>query len=271
LSKPVVTIAGFLLIGVIGYIDYWTGYEIAFSLFYLLPIALITWFTDRRLGLLAALASAVAWYVADVASGHPVTPFVHYWNTGIRLSFFVIVLVLLCALKTALKRAEELSRIDFLTGAGNARCFLDMAQSEIDRARRYKHPFTVVYFDLDNFKAVNDQLGHSKGDVLLRLVVDTVKGQLRKTDIVARLGGDEFALLFPETGHEVARVVVAKIQRHLLSAMQDNNWPVTFSIGVLTCIEAPPTSDALIKLADDLMYTAKNHGKNTIRESVYTG
>lgn len=271
LSKPVWALAGFALIVAVGVIDFLTGYEIAFSLFYLVPISLITWFAGRRLGIAAAIASAIAWYLADVASGHPVTPFVHYWNTGIRLSFFVIVMVLLSALKAALKRADELSLTDHLTGAANARCFLDLVQREIDRSRRYKHHFAVVYVDLDNFKTVNDQFGHSKGDELLRIVVNTAKSQLRDTDVIARLGGDEFALLLPETGQEGARAVIAKIQRSFLGEMQSNGWPVTLSVGLLTCIEMPRTADELIKLADDLMYSVKNNGKNAVGESVYAG
>ena len=144
-------------------------------------------------------------------------------------------------------------------------------QKEIGRLQRYKRQFTVAYVDLDNFKTVNDQFGHSKGDELLRIVANTARNQLRDTDVVARLGGDEFALLLPETGQEDARVVIAKIQRSFLSEMRNNGWPVTLSIGVLTCIEMPGTADELIKMADKLMYSVKNNGKNAISESVYAG
>lgn len=271
LGKPVWAMLGLAFIVAVGVIDFLTGYELAFSLFYLVPISLVTWFTGKRLGIVAAIASALAWYIADVASGHSVTRFIHYWNTGIRLSFFVIVMALLSALKTALKHAEQLSRLDYLTGAVNTRYFFDLAQMEIARSRRYKHHFTVAYVDLDNFKTVNDQFGHSKGDELLRIVVNTARSQLRDTDVVARLGGDEFALLLPKTGQEGARVVIANIQRSLLSEMRNNGWPVTLSIGVLTCIEMPGTADELIKMADELMYSVKNNGKNAISESVYAG
>ena len=272
LSKPAWVIAGLSLIVVVGVIDFLIGYEVAFSLFYLVPISLVTWFAGTRLGVAASITSALVWHIADVASGNPATPFVNYWNTGIRLSFFVIVLALLSALKTALQREEALSRIDYLTGAVNRRFFLELAQKEIDRSRRYKHPFTVAYIDLDNFKTVNDQFGHSTGDEVLRIVVSTARKQLRSTDVIARLGGDEFALLLPETGQEGAQIVVAKIQRNLLHEMRKNGWSVTFSIGVLTCvIRMPNTSDELIKMADELMYSVKNNGKNSIGDLVYAG
>ena len=206
LSKPVWAIMGFALIVVVGAIDFLTGAEIAFSLFYLVPISLVTWFAGKQLGIVVAIASAFTWYIADIAAGQVYSnPAFLYWNTGIRFSFFVITMALLAALKTALARAEELSRIDHLTGAINSRCFSDLAQKEIDRSRRYKNRFTVAYFDLDNFKTVNDQFGHGKGDEILRIVANTVKSQLRDTDVFARLGGDKFALLLPETGQENAR------------------------------------------------------------------
>lgn len=272
LSKPVLATVGFALIVAVGVVDFLTGIEIAFSLFYLVPISLVTWCAGKRLGFAAAITSALAWYIVDIASERGYSSLaIRSWNTSIRVSFFFITMVLLSAFKTALTRAEELSRIDHLTGVVNARGFLDLVQKEIDRSRRYKHHFTVVYIDLDNFKTVNDQFGHGKGDELLRIVANTVKSRLRNTDVFARLGGDEFALLFPETGQEAARAAIAKIQLNLLSEMRNNGWPVTLSIGVLTCIEVPRTTDELIKMADDLMYSVKNNGKNAISESVYAG
>ena len=272
LSKSVWAICGLALILAIGILDFLTGYEIAFSLFYLIPVSLVTWFAGKQLGIAASIASAFAWYIADVASGHVYTSLaIQYWNTCVRISFFFITMALLSALKTALTFAQELSRIDHLTGAVNARGFFDLVQMEIDRSRRYKRHFTVAYIDLDNFKMVNDKFGHGTGDELLRIVAYTAKNQLRETDVFARLGGDEFALLFPETGQEDARAVIAKIQRSFLSAMQSNGWLVTLSIGVLTCIETPRTTDELIKMADDLMYSVKNNGKNAISESIYAG
>jgi diguanylate cyclase (GGDEF)-like protein len=84
------------------------------------------------------------------------------------------------------------------------------------------------------------------------------------------LGGDEFALLLPETDQSAAKVVIPKIQAGLLDEMRKNGWPITFSIGVLTCNHTPRTSDELIKQADALMYSVKNNGKNSISYSVYS-
>lgn len=273
-SKPsyVLVLVGFALIGLIGIVDFLTGYEIAFSVFYMLPISLVTWLTSRRFGFMASLASALVWLGADVATGHLYSyPLIPIWNTLIRLAFFVIITLLLSALRRATERERELARTDNLTGAVNSRFFYDLAQMEIDRFLRYEHPFTLAYIDLDNLKTVNDQFGHSVGDQVLRIVVSSARKYLRKTDVVARLGGDEFALLLPETNEESARVALSKIQGGLLEEMRIGNWPITFSIGVLTCSAAPHTAEELVRMADELMYSVKRDSKNAIKYSSYAG
>jgi diguanylate cyclase (GGDEF)-like protein len=158
-----------------------------------------------------------------------------------------------------------------LTGAANSRFFYKLAQMEIDRFQRYTHPFSLAFIDLDNFKFVNDQFGHAVGDQVLRTVVSSVKKHSRKTDTIARLGGDEFALLLSETNEESARIVLAKIQDMLLAEMREHNWPITFSIGVLTCNASPQTTDELVRITDELMYSVKKSSKNAIKYATYTG
>jgi len=262
---------GFTLIGLIGLLDYLTGYELAFSAFYVLPIALITWLTNRTLGLVSSITSALVWFGADTATGHLYSNlFIPYWNTLIRLAFFTIITLLLSALRTSHQNQRELARIDNLTGAVNSRFFYDLAQMELDRFRRFGRPFTLAYLDIDNFKVVNDQFGHSTGDQVLRNVVSSIRGNLRKTDVVGRLGGDEFLLLLPGTDQEPAKAALSKIQSALSEKMQDNNWPITFSIGVVTCLAAPEKVEELVRMADELMYSAKRKGKNSIEFSTYS-
>jgi diguanylate cyclase (GGDEF)-like protein len=273
-SRPsyVLILAGFVLTVLIGIADFLTGYELSFSVFYVLPVALVTWLTSRRLGLLTSLAAAFVWLGADVTTGHRYSyPLIPIWNTLIRLAFFVIITLLLSALRRATEREREFARVDNLTGAVNPRFFYDLAQMEIDRFQRYEHPFTLAYIDLDNFKTVNDQFGHPAGDQVLRIVASSARKYLRKTDVVARLGGDEFALLLPETNEESARIALSKIQDGLLEEMRLGNWPITFSIGVLTCIVPPNTTEELVRMADELMYSVKHDSKNSIKYSSYAG
>ncbi len=261
---------GIVLIGVIGILDFLTGYEIAFSLFYVIPISLITWFTGRRLGLLASLISAIVWLVADITSGHLYShPFIPLWNSLLGLSFFVIITLLLSELESTLEHEKQLSRVDSLTGAVNSRFFFELLQLEMERAQRSKLPFALVFIDIDNFKTLNDQYGHLTGDQALCTLVSNTKKHLRKVDVIARLGGDEFALLLPDTSPESAQIVLERFQSDLLDEMQQNNWPITFSMGVVICNIVPSTANEILKIADELMYAVKHNGKNAINYIVY--
>jgi diguanylate cyclase (GGDEF)-like protein len=269
-SQPFWILIGFILVTGIGILDYLTGFEYASSLFYLIPISYTSWFAGKRIGIVMSLVSTIVWFVADIAGGHPYThPFVFIWNAFIRLSFFLLAVLLLSMLHKALEHERELARTDPLTSAVNSRFFSDLLHMEIERSRRYDHPFTLAYIDLDNFKVINDRWGHTTGDRVLQATVECVKKDLRKTDIVARLGGDEFAILLPETDDEASRVVLSKIQRRLLDEMRQSHWPVTFSIGVVTFYDMPLTGDEVIKIADEIMYTVKNDSKNAINYSRY--
>ena len=119
-----------------------------------------------------------------------------------------------------------MARIDFLTGVLNSRAFYQIATAEIQRSGRYGHPLTLAYIDLDNFKTVNDEFGHSTGDELLKTVARTFSDNLRSSDYVARLGGDEFAILMTETSAQAALNVVARIQ--VLLEEQDAEKPLVY-------------------------------------------
>jgi diguanylate cyclase (GGDEF)-like protein len=266
-SKPLLAFAGIAIIATIGFVDYLTGYEASFSLFYLLPIALVTWSVGRITGVAASVLAAVAWMIADAEAGHIYSrPAILYWNTGLRLGFFLTVTLLLAVLQDSLKHERQLSRLDSLTGAVNGRYFMELIQVEIERASRYRRPFTLVYFDIDDFKQVNDRFGHNSGDTVLRTVATVTKTHLRATDTVTRLGGDEFAVLLPETDPEAARAAVTKMRSTLLEQMGRDGWPVTFSMGVLTCLGAAQGPDALLKLVDGLIsHQEKREGQRDIR------
>ena len=266
LSKTTVLLLGIALAIGLGVIDNATGFEISFALFYLLPVFLVAWFAGRAWGIAVSFVSAVTWQVANILAGEAFTsPFIPYWNSATRLSFFLVVTILLTKLKTALERERALSRTDFLTRALNSRAFLETLDLELSRMRRRPRPLSLAYVDVDNFKTVNDQQGHARGDELLCVAADIVSRSLRRLDSLARLGGDEFAILLPETDRAGAEVVFAKLGEALDRAMELHGWPVTFSIGVVTCVDAPETPVALITAADNVMYRVKHGGKQGIR------
>nr|MDQ3806083.1 GGDEF domain-containing protein [Acidobacteriota bacterium] len=115
---------------------------------------------------------------------------------------------------------------------------------------------------------VNDHLGHSAGDRLLKSVAEIIRRDVRSIDVVARLGGDEFAVLMPETDEQAARAAVSRLRQRLALSARRHGWPVTFSIGVVT-FDAPPASvDEMLRAADELMYAAKRLGKDSVRHRV---
>jgi diguanylate cyclase (GGDEF) domain len=263
---------GFIMVVLLGMADYLTGYELSFALFYLIPIALVAWFGGKRLGLLISAASAIAWFSADFLSGNRyLNPSLYVWNTLLRLGFFLVVTLLLSALQQAYIVNQELAQTDYVTGAISVRHFYELTRIEIGRLRRYQHPFSLVYIDLDNFKAINDRLGHITGDKLLRVLVENIQQQIRPTDVLARLGGDEFALLLPETGAEQIKIFIGRLHSSLANEMLRKGWMVTLSMGVVTFKQLPKSLDEMVRLADVAMYSVKTNGKNGVCYRVYNG
>ena len=263
---------GLVSVTLIGLMDYVTGNEVAFSLFYIVPIALVTLAVDLKAGLIMSFVGALTLLAAEIAAGQTYShPGLYYLNTLIRTLFYSVVAYLVAELQKSRNEERLAARTDFITGAVNARYFNELLQMEISRIRRYPHPITLVYIDVDNFKLVNDLFGHRIGDEVLRCIADELKSQLRSTDTVARLGGDEFVMLLPSTRQLEARMVVSKVYDHLLETMKHRNWPVTFSMGVITCEFSPYSAEQLVNMADELMYEVKNSTKNNVRFRTWAG
>lgn len=168
--------------------------------------------------------------------------------------------------REALLEAEKkLARCDALTGLANRRAFYERAEQERKRSARYQRPLSLAYVDLDNFKHVNDTHGHETGDQVLTTVAAVLGKNLRSEDLAARLGGDEFAVLLPESGDAAAAFVIHKLHRLLTAAMQEKQFPVTFSVGLVTYDPVPQSTEHMVQKADELMYEVKRQGKNAIR------
>ncbi|MDY6794152.1 MAG: diguanylate cyclase [Actinomycetota bacterium] len=259
-----------LIVAAIGYLDYLTGEQIGFSIIFLVPIVLTTWYVNRNAGVILSVLSASIWFAADVTSGSTYANMaIPVWNALVRMGFFLVILIVLDRLHGSLNRERDLARTDSLTGAANSRAFYDLAGRELERCRRYGRPFSIAYMDLDNFKAVNDHFGHAAGDDLLCLVADILNSNTRKLDVVARLGGDEFAVMLAEDSAGEALVAVKKLRGLLLVAVRDKGWPVTFSIGLATFGSPPESLEGAIKKADSLMYSVKSGSKDGIRQEIY--
>ena len=261
------TIGAFLAIPLVGALDRFTGQEVLLSPLYFVPVAYIAWTSSNPVTLIGVMLSAIIWAVADSPSlaGHGVSILV--WNVAVRLIELVFVAIVLESLKRSFARERELSRLDGLTGALNARAFQEVLLTELHRANRHQSLLTLAYIDVDHFKTVNDTFGHHAGDELLTLIAVTICQTLRINDSLARLGGDEFALLLPETDTKTAKVVIERVYAQLCDVVHSGR--ITFSIGVLTCTATPEASMQLLETADRLMYSVKRGGRNGIKYAVY--
>lgn len=255
-----------LLLGIISATGYLVGYEITVSLFFLAPIALATWYGSRRIGIIFCILSTFIWYLVDtVSAGHPYNnPLAPYWNSALRLGLFLITVQLLIQLKVRLNTEKELSRTDSLTGTMNGRGFTEVAEKLFELSSRHKRPTSIAYIDLDNFKKVNDEFGHHEGDRVLQTVGGILLNSVRKSDVVGRLGGDEFSVVLPETNEIGAKSTFLKLKNELADAMKRHNWPIGFSVGVVSFDLPPAKLDEAIRSADALMYHVKRNGKNNI-------
>jgi diguanylate cyclase (GGDEF)-like protein len=271
LSPLTVNIFGVASILALGYLDHVTGPEIDFSILYILPIIFVLFLTRTATSAITlSFISAAVWLAADISSGHLYpNALLPAWNMIMRLGYFIIISLLLNRLKISLKNEKKVSRTDALTGINNSRSFYELSKMETERSYRYKRPLTLAYIDLDNFKNVNDSYGHLAGDQLLCVIADSMRDNLRSSDILARLGGDEFAVLLPETETGQALNVLTKLQILLTEKLRVMNIPVTFSMGVGTFIVPPDSVDKMIEKADYLMYSVKRNGKNSLKHEVF--
>ena len=169
---------------------------------------------------------------------------------------------------SALRRERAQGGADELNRLESRRVFYELAGREFERARRYEHPFTVAYFDLDDFREVSRLFPHQVGDEMLRLVGGAARRSVRASDVVAWLGGDEFALLLAETGPEAAGAAVKKLQQTLQELAEETGLPLTVSGGVVTCLQPAESLEAAIGAADRLLHGAKAVGRDTFWSEV---
>jgi diguanylate cyclase (GGDEF)-like protein len=263
-SSAWIMCAGIVLAGLVAILNYFSGSEYSVGIFYLVPIFLVSWGVGTWAGLLLCGLCAGLWMSADFASGLQYSsPYVPIWNTMLRLGLLVGTTFMVDRLRNARDIQALLARVDATTGIPNRRAFLEISERECRKTHRNRRPVTIAYIDLDNFKSVNDDLGHAEGDSVLRTVGRVIQENIRQTDVIARLGGDEFALMLPETGLAGAKVLLVKLQSRLANAMEKHNWPVTFSIGCIT-FARPVSIEEMIGRADSLMYRVKQGGKDAI-------
>lgn len=162
---------------------------------------------------------------------------------------------------------EEQSKMDPLTGIYNRRVFEDSIDAELDRFHRYNQPFSLIFFDLDRFKEINDRYGHETGDKVLKAIAGRISEMLRKPDIFARYGGEEFVVILPETPLKQGLEVAAKLREEIERAIfeyEDERVPVTLSMGITGARKTDRQYSSIVNRADNCMYRAKEQGRNRV-------
>jgi diguanylate cyclase (GGDEF)-like protein len=165
---------------------------------------------------------------------------------------------------------EEIYRmtiIDGLTGAHNKRSFLEFLEREIARCARHRRPLSLLMFDIDHFKLINDTHGHLTGDYVLKEMSKRLLGRIRREELLARYGGEEFATVLPETDNAGAMIFGEQIRRLVADEVfeyEGDRFPVTISVGVATVEGEDVDTTAFIKMADDNLYRAKREGRNKV-------
>jgi diguanylate cyclase (GGDEF)-like protein len=169
---------------------------------------------------------------------------------GLAVAALAGLLGVIMALRRSLARERALARTDDVTGVRNARAFREAAAAEIERARRYQHPFTVICVDL----------GNRVGDGVLRFAAAALRGALRATDLIARLGRDEFIVLLPETQPAAGRLVLEKLRAGLADLRAAGDRPLVISLGGVTFLNQPGGVDEIIRATDERIADARATG-----------
>lgn len=249
----------------IGIIDSFLDASISTSLFYFVPVWLVSYQASRTPGLIVSTLAASIWLGSEILTGQSsISMYVVVWNYVTRVLIFSGFCLLIHSHWVQKNYFQNLANVDELTGSLNRRGFLSKLSTEISRSGRFNRPFSIAFIDIDNFKSVNDTLGHKEGDRLLKRIVEEIKNNIRTLDSVGRLGGDEFAILFIETDEKEIKVAFDKCLTELNATIRNEKWCISFSVGIVTYYNSKKTIEDVLSKADEMMYQVKRSGKNSV-------
>ena len=212
-------------------------------------------------------------FIGEVFKGSTVRAFAFdYIKTPVDNQELVVRVKNLLKIKELRDKLKTLATIDELTGLHNRKYLLERMDQEISRAKRYASPLSLLMFDLDFFKTVNDIYGYEWGDVLLKSIADKLRQVIRKEDILARYGDEEFVVVLPNTSEDNAFLFAERFRREVermefIPAGEEERHPITISGGISTFPCIPDTEEdanTIIRYAEHALYNAKKRGKNKI-------
>jgi len=247
-----IVLAGVFLAG-LG--DWASGGEVWFGPVYLLIIAFAAWCLGWLEALLIGLACMTMTFSLNGLSLYPYGRVAALWNLAARVGIATLTIGLVEVTRRSYAKQWRLARTDPLTGALNRQAFFELMQSAQKRGWAI-----LAYLDLDGFKRLNDQDGHIAGDQCLKIFAERVRKLIRRKDTFARIGGDEFLIHLDIKNEASARQVALRLQLALNSVPTDANRRLPCSIGLLILPPGPQRIDSEVRLADQLMYEAKQSG-----------
>jgi diguanylate cyclase (GGDEF)-like protein len=269
LPRAAVIALSIALLLIVSGVDYTTHTTLSLLMFYLLPIAIATWFVEVRAGFLMALLSAgvVSWLQMQNSLDPKLFPSV--WNGAMVGVLGIVMADLLQNVKVSSELEGQLRRIDASTGAINRLFFLELLEAEFHRAERYSFAITLAYIHIHNLNQLQERLGHQATDELLYQFVEQLSQALRANDVVARLENCEFAVLLPQTNDTQAQQVFTRIQPQVKEVLVKEANPLEYSIGVLTFLQMPEAPEAMMAQAEQWLKYAKSRDENYIDYQVF--
>jgi len=219
-----------------------------------IPIIVLTGLSDESFGTDAVKSGAQDYLVKGEIDGRILKRAMFYAVERKKLEI---------ALKQTRDLFERQARIDYLTGIYNRLMFNELLEAELQRARRYGSDLSLIMFDLDHFKKVNDTCGHNIGDHVLKEVAQLVSDSIRAHDILTRWGGEEFMVLIPKSGQNQAAILAEKLRGLVEAHDFGSGLQVTASFGI-TQLKVGDNADSFTARSDKAMYLAKQNGRNRI-------
>lgn len=216
--------------------------------------------SDRQIPAIVGTLVALAWTAGEAAAVYPDYPF-----SAFALNLFArsVTLTVLGRVIAKLWKEREFSRKDALTELANRLEFMERFEVEQARSARSSKPYSLIFMDINNFKALNDEQGHHAGDEALKALSDILRENSRRGDVIARLGGDEFVLLTPETGEAAGDVLARRILAATEREFQNRGWPISVALGHVTHVGVGQTVEDLLREADGKMYAMKKERRHS--------
>jgi diguanylate cyclase (GGDEF)-like protein len=257
--KQLITLIGLLSVSLVGLVDYLARWELHLSYVYILPVVGVSWFVNKRTGIIVAICCVWIWFMSGRFDGvRHSSGMVVVWNSSIPAGVLISFAYIVARLRSKLDRISDVANKDFLTGLPNARAFYELAAHEMKKAFGLK-PLVLAYIDLEGFKWINQRFGYATGDQMLCSIAQTILQGVVRKDLVGRIGGTAFAVLMPNTNSDGAHFILAKIHDELKSERRRYAQPVHVFISAVACTKAPRSVAQLMSQAEASMTRMKGN------------